>query len=53
MREATDIAVEQETAKVIAREDPQLDRAIANALARLKSSPSALPARPADPVKSR
>jgi tricorn protease len=46
-----DIVVEQESAKVIAGEDPQLERAVAEALARLKDRPSALPGRPADPVK--
>lgn len=47
-----DIVVEQDPARVIAGEDPQLDRAIAEALARIKDRPTALPTRPADPVKA-
>jgi tricorn protease len=45
-----DIIVDQDPARVIAGEDPQLDRAIAEALARISSKPAA-GKRPADPVK--
>ncbi len=46
-----DIVVEQDPAKVIAGEDPQLDRAIAEALARIANRPAQLPKRATDPVK--
>ncbi len=46
-----DIVVEQDPAKVIAGEDPQLDRAIAEALARISEKPTTQPRRPVDPVK--
>jgi tricorn protease len=46
-----DIVVQQDTAQVIAGGDPQLERAVAEALARVTDKPSALPGRPADPVK--
>jgi tricorn protease len=45
-----DIVVDQDPARVIAGDDPQLDRAIAEALARIASRPAA-GKRPADPVK--
>jgi tricorn protease len=45
-----DIIVDQDPARVISGEDPQLDRAIAEALARITSKPNASK-RPADPVK--
>jgi tricorn protease len=48
-----DIEVEQDPARVIAGEDPQLDRAIAEVLARMKTRPAALPGRPADPIKTK
>jgi hypothetical protein len=36
---------------VIQGKDPQLERAVAEVLARMKTSPGRLPTRPADPVK--
>lgn len=47
-----DIEVENDVASVIAGKDNQLDRAIAEVLARMEAEPKALPARPADPVKN-
>ena len=46
-----DIDVEQTVADVIAGRDPQLERAIAEALAALEKQPVSVPARPKDPVR--
>lgn len=46
-----DIEVEQTPADVIAGRDPQLERAIALALEKLKTEALAVPARPADPIR--
>jgi tricorn protease len=45
-----DIAVEQDPKAVAAGHDPQLERAVAEAMARLKSAPPPAPQRPAYPV---
>ncbi len=46
-----DIEVDNDPRAVIQGKDPQLERAVAEVLARMKTSPGKLPARPADPVK--
>ena len=47
-----DIVVENDPAAVIAGQDQQLDRAIAEIMKALNASPKKLPPRPADPVKA-
>jgi tricorn protease len=47
-----DIVVENDPASVIAGQDPQLERGIAEVLKALEASPKKLPSRPADPVKA-
>jgi tricorn protease len=47
-----DIEVDNPPEAVLRGEDPQLDRAIAEALQRLATQPGTLPPRPADPVKT-
>jgi tricorn protease len=46
-----DIEVENDPASVIQGKDPQLERGVTELLAKLKAKPTALPKRPADPVK--
>ncbi len=46
-----DIEVDNDPRSVIQGKDPQLDRAVAEVMARLKSNPPTLPTRPPDPVK--
>ena len=46
-----DIEVENDPRAVIQGKDPQLERAVAEVLARMKTNPGKLPSRPADPVK--
>jgi len=46
-----DIEVENDPASVIAGRDPQLERAIAEVMARIEADPPGFPPRPADPVK--
>jgi tricorn protease len=48
-----DIEVENEPAAVLAGRDPQLERAVEVLLEELRRSPRKLPARPADPQKTR
>jgi tricorn protease len=47
-----DIEVENPPEAVLRGEDPQLDRAISEAMQRLQAQPGTLPPRPADPVKT-
>ena len=47
-----DIEVDNPPEAVLRGEDPQLDRAIQEALQRLTTQPGILPPRPADPVKT-
>jgi tricorn protease len=47
-----DIEVDNPPEAVLQGKDPQLDRAIAEALQRLETQPGILPPRPADPVKT-
>jgi tricorn protease len=47
-----DIEVDNPPDAVLQGKDPQLDRAIAEALKRLETQPGILPPRPADPVKT-
>jgi tricorn protease len=46
-----DIEVDNDPRAVIRGQDPQLERAIAEVQARMKTTPAKLPVRPADPVK--
>jgi tricorn protease len=46
-----DIEVDNDPKSVIDGKDPQLERAVANVMERLKQSPPKLPIRPPDPVK--
>ncbi len=46
-----DIEVDNDPRLVVQGGDPQLERAVAEVLARLKTNPPRLPSRPADPVK--
>ncbi|MBZ5583891.1 MAG: PDZ domain-containing protein [Acidobacteriia bacterium] len=46
-----DIEVDNDPKSVIEGRDPQLERAVAELMARLKTSPPKLPTRPPDPVK--
>jgi tricorn protease len=46
-----DIEVDNDPRAVIQGKDPQLERAVAEVLARMKTTPAKWPARPADPVK--
>ncbi|MFP4276161.1 MAG: S41 family peptidase [Wenzhouxiangella sp.] len=46
-----DIEVDNDPASVIAGEDPQLDRAIEEVMARIQADPPGFPERPEDPVK--
>lgn len=46
-----DIAVENDPASVLAGRDPQLERAIEEAIARIEAEPPGFPSRPPDPVK--
>ncbi|HLG15658.1 MAG TPA: S41 family peptidase [Blastocatellia bacterium] len=48
-----DIEVENEPKSVIEGRDPQLERAVAEVMKRLKEKPSGLPGRPAAPVKTK
>ncbi len=48
-----DILVENDPASVIAGRDPQLERGIQEVLKAMKEKPMSLPARPADPVKTK
>jgi len=47
-----DIEVDNPPEAVLRGEDPQLQRAIEEALQRLRTQPGTLPPRPADPVKT-
>jgi tricorn protease len=47
-----DIEVDNPPEALLRGEDPQLDRAISEAMGRLESQPGTLPPRPADPVKT-
>ncbi|GAB4511217.1 MAG: S41 family peptidase [Haliangiales bacterium] len=49
---APDIVVENDPVAVIEGRDPQLERAIAEIMAKLKAEPKALPKRPAAPIKT-
>jgi len=46
-----DIEVDNDPASVIQGRDPQLERAVAEVMKKLKENPPRLPSRPADPVK--
>jgi tricorn protease len=46
-----DIEVDNDPKSVIQGKDPQLERAVAEVLARMKTNPGKLPVRPTDPVK--
>ena len=46
-----DIEVDNDPASVIQGKDPQLERAVAEVMKKLKDNPPKLPTRPADPVK--
>lgn len=46
-----DIEVENDPASVIAGQDPQLERAIAEVMVKIEARPPGFPPRPADPVK--
>ena len=46
-----DIEVENDPASVLAGQDPQLERAIAEVMAKIEANPPGFPPRPADPVK--
>jgi tricorn protease len=46
-----DIEVENDPKSVIAGHDPQLERAVAELMAKINANPTRLPKRPADPVK--
>ncbi len=46
-----DVDVDNDPRAVIQGKDPQLERAVAEVLARMKTNPGRLPTRPADPVK--
>ena len=48
-----DVVVENDPASVIAGHDPQLERAVQEVLKAMQAKPMALPARPADPVKTK
>lgn len=48
-----DIEVDNDPASVLAGEDPQLERAVAEVLAAIERDPKRLPSRPPDPVKTR
>jgi tricorn protease len=48
-----DIVVENDPASVIAGRDPQLERGIAEVMKAMNENPIQLPARPADPVKTK
>ena len=48
-----DIVVENDPASVIAGRDPQLERGIEEVLKAMQAKPMKLPARPADPVKTK
>jgi tricorn protease len=48
-----DIVVENDPKSVIAGNDPQLERGVAEVLKRMKENPKKLPSRPADPVKTK
>jgi tricorn protease len=48
-----DIEVEQDASLVLAGHDPQLERAVAEVKKQMKDRPGTLPARPADPVKTK
>ena len=47
-----DIAVDNDPASVIAGEDPQLERAVAEIMAAIEREPRTLPQRPPDPIKT-
>ncbi len=47
-----DIEVENDPKAVIAGGDPQLERGVAEVMAKIKAEPLSLPERPADPVKT-
>ena len=49
---APDIEVDNPPEAVLRGEDPQLDRAIREAVQRLRTNPGTLPPRPADPIKT-
>lgn len=48
-----DIEVDNDPASVIQGKDPQLERAVAEVMQKIKENPPKLPTRPADPVKAR
>jgi tricorn protease len=50
---APDIEVENDPKSVIEGRDPQLERGVAELLKRIEANPKRLPARPADPDKSK
>ena len=47
-----DIEVDNDPKSVIAGQDPQLERAIAEVMKKLKEQPVKLPGRPAPPIKT-
>ncbi|QDV07887.1 hypothetical protein Poly30_34220 [Planctomycetes bacterium Poly30] len=47
-----DIEVENDPASILGGRDPQLERGVAEALAKIAAAPVSLPERPADPVKT-
>ena len=48
-----DIEVDNDPASVLQGKDPQLERAVAEIMKKLKENPPKLPTRPADPVKAK
>ena len=48
-----DIVVENDPKSVIAGRDPQLERGVEEVMKRIQANPKKLPARPADPVKTK
>jgi tricorn protease len=50
---APDIVVENDPASVLGGKDPQLERGVAEVMARIKANPKKLPQRPPDPVKTK
>ena len=48
-----DIVVENHPKAVIAGSDPQLERGVAEVMARIKANPKKLPSRPPDPIKTK
>jgi tricorn protease len=48
-----DIVVENDPKSVIEGRDPQLERAVAEVMDRIRKNPKKLPTRPPDPVKTK